>query len=84
MIALNPAADFKDTKKIRCPECRKRIFDVVLTEQKSCRHNFRVVIDKGSKSKIAVKCSKCGALMMPHRVCKACGSYNKKEIIAVD
>ena len=27
-----------------------------------------------------VKCSKCGALMMPHRVCKACGSYNKKEI----
>ena len=31
-----------------------------------------------------VKCSKCGALMMPHRVCKACGAYNKKEIISVD
>ncbi len=30
-----------------------------------------------------VKCSKCGELMMPHRVCKACGSYNKKEIISV-
>ena len=29
-----------------------------------------------------VKCSKCGELMMPHRVCKNCGSYNKKEIIA--
>ena len=28
-----------------------------------------------------VKCSKCGALMMPHRVCKACGSYNKREIV---
>ncbi len=28
-----------------------------------------------------VRCS-CGALMMSHRVCKACGSYNKKEIIA--
>ena len=27
-----------------------------------------------------VKCSKCGELMMPHRVCKACGSYNKKDI----
>ena len=26
-----------------------------------------------------VKCSKCGALMMPHRVCKSCGSYNKKK-----
>ncbi|MBQ7247136.1 MAG: 50S ribosomal protein L32 [Lachnospiraceae bacterium] len=28
-----------------------------------------------------VKCSKCGALMVPHRVCKACGAYNKREII---
>ena len=28
--------------------------------------------------------SKCGALMMPHRVCKACGSYNKREIVSVD
>ena len=26
------------------------------------------------------KCSKCG---VPHRVCKACGTYNKKKIIAV-
>ena len=25
-----------------------------------------------------VKCSKCGALTVPHRVCKACGSYNKR------
>ncbi|MDY6047050.1 MAG: 50S ribosomal protein L32, partial [Anaerobutyricum sp.] len=31
-----------------------------------------------------VKCSKCGALTMPHRVCKACGSYNKKEIISAN
>ena len=30
------------------------------------------------------KCSKCGELMMPHRVCKNCGSYNKKEIIPQD
>ena len=29
-----------------------------------------------------VRCSKCGELMMPHRVCKSCGSYNKKEIIS--
>lgn len=28
-----------------------------------------------------VKCSKCGELVLPHRVCKNCGSYNKKEII---
>ena len=31
-----------------------------------------------------VKCSKCGELMVPHRVCKACGSYNKKEIISAE
>ena len=30
-----------------------------------------------------VKCSTCGSLMMPHRVCKACGKYNKKEIVAL-
>ncbi len=27
-----------------------------------------------------VKCS-CGALMVPHRVCKACGKYNKKQVV---
>ncbi|MBQ2106082.1 MAG: 50S ribosomal protein L32, partial [Lachnospiraceae bacterium] len=27
---------------------------------------------------------KCGELMMPHRVCKACGSYNKREIVKVE
>ncbi len=31
-----------------------------------------------------VRCSKCGALMLPHRVCKACGTYNKKEVIKMD
>lgn len=31
-----------------------------------------------------VKCSKCGSLTMPHRVCKKCGSYNKETIIAVE
>ena len=31
-----------------------------------------------------VKCSKCGALIMPHRVCKNCGTYNKKQVIAVE
>ena len=30
-----------------------------------------------------VKCSNpaCGELMMPHRVCKKCGTYNKKQVI---
>ena len=29
-----------------------------------------------------VKCPKCGELMMPHRVCKNCGSYNKETIVS--
>ena len=28
-----------------------------------------------------VTCGKCRALMHSHRVCKDCGSYNKREII---
>lgn len=28
-----------------------------------------------------VKCSKCRELMQSHRVCKACGSYDRREII---
>ncbi len=30
------------------------------------------------------KCTKCGELMMPHRVCKVCGSYAGREVINVD
>lgn len=29
-----------------------------------------------------ITCPSCGALTMPHRVCKNCGTYNKKEIVA--
>jgi large subunit ribosomal protein L32 len=36
------------------------------------------------KTPTLVKCSKCGELMMPHRVCKACGAYDKKTVVAVD
>lgn len=27
------------------------------------------------------KCSSCGAIIKPHRVCKACGSYKGKNVI---
>ena len=30
------------------------------------------------------KCPKCGELRMPHRVCKACGTYNGREVLKVD
>ena len=29
-------------------------------------------------------CPKCGEVKAPHRVCKACGAYNKREIVSVD
>ena len=48
-----------------------------------CGHTVSIVY-KGDHSYTQEKCSKCGELMMPHRVCKACGSYNKKEIIKVE
>ena len=31
-----------------------------------------------------VKCPKCGELRLPHRVCKACGTYNGREVLKVD
>ncbi|MGI6039500.1 MAG: 50S ribosomal protein L32 [Clostridiales bacterium] len=31
-----------------------------------------------------VACEKCGELRLPHRVCKACGSYKGREALAVD
>ncbi|MDR1537238.1 MAG: 50S ribosomal protein L32 [Clostridiales bacterium] len=30
-----------------------------------------------------VPCSKCGMLMQAHRVCRSCGTYNKKEVIKI-
>ncbi|OON96149.1 MAG: 50S ribosomal protein L32 [Epulopiscium sp. Nele67-Bin005] len=31
-----------------------------------------------------VECHSCGELMMPHRVCKECGKYKNRQVIAVD
>ena len=31
-----------------------------------------------------VKCPQCHEFTMPHKVCKACGYYNGKEIIKVE
>lgn len=29
-------------------------------------------------------CPKCGEAKLPHRVCKSCGTYKDKEVIAVE
>ena len=31
-----------------------------------------------------IKCSKCGELTLSHRVCKNCGTYNQREIVAME
>ena len=33
------------------------------------------------RAKAEAKCSNCGAIIKPHRVCKACGEYKGKKII---
>lgn len=35
------------------------------------------------KTSALVKCSKCGALTMPHTVCERCGYYKEREVIDV-
>jgi len=31
-----------------------------------------------------VKCPNCGALLLPHRACKACGFYNGRKVLEVE
>lgn len=63
MIAIKTTAECVKTQKVRCPECHGRICDVVVLEQKLCRHNYRVVFDENSDCLIAIKCHKCGEVI---------------------
>ena len=31
-----------------------------------------------------VKCSHCGAMILPHRMCDACGYYDGKQIVKAE
>ena len=31
---------------------------------------------------VTTKCPQCGEVIRPHRVCKACGSYKGKKVLA--
>ncbi len=59
---------------------------MAVPKKKTC--HARKMKRRNSNSKIAVKslsiCKSCGELMMPHRVCKRCGSYNGKQIITIE
>lgn len=45
------------------------------------RRNMRRAHDALSTNAVSV-CKVCGEAVKPHNVCKACGSYNGKKIIA--
>ncbi|MEA4831441.1 MAG: 50S ribosomal protein L32 [Oscillospiraceae bacterium] len=30
------------------------------------------------------KCAKCGAYILPHRICSSCGNYDGREVIKVE
>ncbi len=30
-----------------------------------------------------IKCQSCGAYRLPHRVCRACGKYNGRDVIEI-
>ena len=42
------------------------------------RANFKLAMPAKSV------CPKCGEVKLPHRVCLNCGTYNGKEVLAVD
>lgn len=44
------------------------------------RKNMRRSHDALSANAVSV-CKNCGEIVRPHNVCKACGSYNGKQII---
>lgn len=43
---------------------------------------------RGSNWKLSVPglvpCPKCGALRVPHRACKACGTYNGRDVLSAE
>ena len=63
MIAVNTCVNADKTFKVRCPECRSRICDMLLDDKCNGYGNNKVKTDKYSKFQIAIKCRKCGQLV---------------------
>ena len=52
-------------------------------KQSKSRTNKRFANYKATAATL-VECPQCRQLKETHRVCKKCGSYNKKQVVAVD
>lgn len=59
MIIITTKSDFKYKLKIRCPQCRSRICDIVADDLQVCRKKYRIVPGASLENGIAVKCQKC-------------------------
>jgi large subunit ribosomal protein L32 len=46
------------------------------------RDRRRAANNKISSAVQVINCSNCGAPVMPHRVCAACGHYGDKQVTA--
>lgn len=50
----------------------------------SMRRDRRRAANNNLRSPVQViECPKCREPVMPHRVCKACGHYGEREVLAV-
>lgn len=63
MIAVNTCLTEQETRKVRCPECRGRICDMVIDEYFDCQHKYKVIKNESSQSNIKIKCHKCGLIV---------------------
>jgi large subunit ribosomal protein L32 len=36
------------------------------------------------KPPVLIECPQCHSLMMPHHACTVCGTYNGRQVVAVD
>lgn len=61
MIAVNTEIPVKRTHKVRCPECRWRICDVVDDGNTACKH--KIVSNRLSDSNLVIKCQRCGSII---------------------
>ncbi|MEK7665964.1 MAG: 50S ribosomal protein L32 [Patescibacteria group bacterium] len=53
-----------------------------------CRHNHRRRGNRRSHNALenimTVNCPKCKAVVLPHHVCKVCGTYNDRKVLKVE
>lgn len=49
MIAINTCLPQQKTHKVRCPECRGRMCDMVVDEHDDCCHSYQILYNQSSK-----------------------------------